>query len=243
MTLQQAIPGYTPNEWATELLKRWGFPQTATNLDTLTRWANAEAGGYNPNVRGGKYNPLNIVAQGRSGLAYGARSSVDGSIGQGGAQGDIADFGSLTDGINATVNLFSKNKNAAGIIAGLRGSNQQETFDAINRFYSSWGGTFSPGGQPADTQTGTAGAGGPDTFAGTAADGTVGTADDGCPQLFALHALGFKIGLNRCQGRAWLGAAALAGGALIVLVGVAILGSGSRAGSQLLAAVPGTVTA
>lgn len=222
MTLAQAIPGYTPTQWATELLKGFGAPVNQTNIDTLTRWANAESGGYNPNSGGGKYNPLNVVTQ-----------SGDRHSGQGGSQGDIADFGNMNDGIAATVRLFTGNHNAAGIVQGLRTTNQPATFAAIQSFYGSWGGGINFGAPPPDSSTGTAGTssgpGGTPTTP-TPADLT-GTTDD-CIWKLTMPGPVPNFCLHASQGRALLGAATMAAG-----VGLLIVAAGIASRRQIIGAV------
>lgn len=212
MTLSQAIPGYTPTQWADAFLQAIGAPVNATNEDTLTRWANAESGGYNPSVAGGKYNPLNVVTQ-----------SNDSHTGEGGSQGDIADFGNLTDGVAAAARLFQGNGNAAGIIQGLRSSNQPATFAAIQQFYGTWGGSINFGGAPADTSTGTAGTGGAST-----ADLTGATTDDSdCVWKLTMPGPIPNLCVTHSQGRALLGAASLVAGFGILALGVSFAAKGA----------------
>lgn len=213
MTLQQAIAGATPADWAKQFLAGVGAPATATNIDTITRWMNVESGGYNPGSSGGRYNPLNIVA-----------TSGDGHSGQGGSQGNIADFPDLQTGVHATVAFFSpKGGNKQAIVDALKRSDQAATVAAINAFYASWGGSFSLGGSPAETTA---------AGAGTTTAGGSGSADaGGCPQLFGFTLPGLiggsTIGLNRCQGRALLGGVAIAGGVLVLVLAVQIMAKDS----------------
>lgn len=216
MSLQQAIPGYKPTDWAVLLLKGFGAPVSATNIDTLTRWANAESGGYSPSSSGGKYNPLNVVVQ-----------SGDKHTGEGGSQGDIADFGNMADGIAATVRLFTGNKNAAPIVNALRANDQPGAFKAIQQFYGTWGGNISFPGPPADTSTGTPAAGG-DT--GAPGDGTSSSTDpastavdDQCVWKLTMPGPIPNFCLTRSQGRALLGVASMVAGVglLVVATGIA----------------------
>lgn len=228
MTLQQAIPGYTPNQWAGALLKAFGAPVNATNLDTLTRWANSESGGYNPNSAGGRFNPLNVVVQ-----------DGDNHSGQGGSQGDIADFSNLADGIRATARLFQGNPNAAGIIQGLRSSNQPATFAAINRFYSSWGGSINFGGAPSDTSV-TASPGTGDGTSGPNSGDTSGDSD--CLWKLPGVSLGpVTLGKNclvtRSSGRALLGVATILLGVGVMAVGVTFMFASSRSATNLIPGV------
>lgn len=237
MTLQQAIPGYTPADWAAAVLKGFGAPVNATNIDSLTRWANAESGGYNPNSGGGKYNPLNVVVQ-----------SNDKHTGQGGSQGNIADFGNLQDGVAATVRLFTHNKNAAGILDGLRSTNQQATFSGVQSFYGTWGGGISFGAAPSNSAVGDPGtssgaAGGPTgTSSGTADSSAGGTeggpADSDCVWKLTMPGPIPNLCVTHSQGRALLGVATMATGfaLLIVAAGIAsrrqiISGLGGIAGA------------
>lgn len=220
MSLAQAIPGYTPDQWAAAVLKGFGAPVTATNIDTLTRWANAESGGYNPNSGGGKYNPLNVVVQ-----------SNDRHTGQGGSQGDIADFGSLADGVAATTRLFTGNRNAAPIVNALRANNQPGAFSAIQSFYKTWGGGINFGAAPANTATGTAG-----TSSGvpTNPDGSINVAastDSDCIWKLTMPGPIPNFCLTHSQGRALLGAASIVAGVGLLAISTSIAGRRQIAGA------------
>lgn len=230
MTLQQAIPGYTPNQWAGALLVAFGAPVNATNLDTLTRWANAESGGYNPNSPGGRFNPLNVVVQ-----------SGDNHSGQGGSQGDIADFSNFADGIRATARLFQGNQNAAGIIQGLRTSNQPATFAAINRFYSSWGGSINFGGAPSNTSAPADPGTGDGTTNATLTSATSSSDSDCLWKLPGVSLGPVTLGKNclvtRSGGRALLGVATILLGVGVMAVGVTFMFASSRSATNLIPGV------
>lgn len=234
MTLQQAIPGYTPADWASAVLKGFGAPVNQTNIDSLTRWANAESGGYNPNSGGGKYNPLNVVVQ-----------SNDKHTGQGGSQGNIADFGNLQDGVAATVRLFTHNKNAAGILDGLRSSNQQATFSGVQSFYGTWGGGISFGPAPSNSAVGSPGnVGGPtSTSSGTANSGAPsptegGPADSDCVWKLTMPGPVPNLCVTHSQGRALLGVATMAAG-----MGLLVVAAGIASRRQIVSGLGGLVGA
>jgi hypothetical protein len=206
------MPGYTPNQYAAALLKLWGAPNNATNLDTLTKWMSGESGGYNPASSGGKYNPLNIVA-----------TPGDRSTGAGGSQGDIADFGSFADGVAATAAFFnvSSSPKKMAILNNLRASNQAATFAAINSFYSTWGGTFAPGAAPSNTSTGTP----TSTSSGAGAGATPDTsADSDCVWKLTMPGPIPNLCVTHSQGRALLGVATMAAGVGILIVSVGLAG-------------------
>lgn len=124
--------GYDIVAWAADWLANIGAPINATNLGVVSAWANSESSGYTPNSPGGRNNPLNIVT-----------SPGDGSVGQGGAQGNIGDYPTPQVGAQASARLFLNNRNAAGIIAALRsGAGPQAVLSAVNGFYNTWGGSI-----------------------------------------------------------------------------------------------------
>lgn len=224
MSLAQAVPGYTPTQWATAQLAAFGAPVNATNVDSLVRWANAESGGYSPNSAGGKYNPLNVVTQ-----------SNDKHTGAGGSQGNIADFGSLADGVAATARLFTGNKNAAGILAGLRATDQPATFTGIQRFYGTWGGSINFGAAPPNTSTGT-----PGTSSGSGSGSGSATtppgaqpAVAGCPEGNLITFPGPIPNISHCNGRALLGAASIAAGVALIALAASFALKGQLARAAL----------
>jgi hypothetical protein len=122
MSLQDALPDHSINEWSHDLLVAMGVPANATNMDTLEKWANRESGGYNPHVAGGRFNPLNST------------ESHFGYAGNGGSQGNIKDYASYQQGIqNQAWNLtHTRGAGYEAIIAGFMQSNQAATFAAID---------------------------------------------------------------------------------------------------------------
>lgn len=202
MTLAQAIPGATPQQFADALLTKWGAPVNATNEGVLERWFNAESSGYNPGSAGGRYNPLNIVV-----------TPGDGHSGQGGSQGDIADFPDLATGVNATAAFFSPTGGTKQqILDALRASNAAAATSAINSFYASWGGGPILSGSSSLPSEATAGT------SSTTPDATL-LSSGGCPEGNLVTFPGPIPNISRCEGRALLGAASLAGGALIMVLG------------------------
>lgn len=125
----------TAQAWAVSWLTAIGAPVTQNNIDNVIRWGIAESGTPGSNQGHGgwtNFNPFNVVTQ-----------SNDNHVGQGGTQGNIADFGNMQDGVNASARLFLNNSNAAGIISAFRSNASTSTLNsAINSFYSSWGGSI-----------------------------------------------------------------------------------------------------
>lgn len=132
----------TASAWAVAWLIAIGAPVTDNNINNVIAWGIAESGqpGHNQGHGGWtNFNPLNVVTQ-----------SNDAHTGQGGSQGNIADFGSLNDGVGASARLFLHNPNAAPIINAFRSDADISTVNsAVNQFYGSWGGHISLGGVPA----------------------------------------------------------------------------------------------
>ena len=138
-----------PVAWAIDFLNAIGAPTTPGNITTVIAWGTAESGAASGSgqAHGGwsNFNPLNVVVQ-----------NNDAHVGQGGTQGNIADFGSQQAGVAASARLFLNNPNAAPIINALRqGAPLGAVNDAINQFYSSWGGSIHLSGAPS-TAPGTA---------------------------------------------------------------------------------------
>lgn len=117
------VPGKSIQDWAKDVLTGLGTPTSQQNIDTLVTWANTESGGYNPNASGGRYNPLNTT------------EGAVGFVGQGGSQGNIKDFGSYDQGVQAIVHNLTKTKGVGydKILAGLHAQDPQATFNAINQ--------------------------------------------------------------------------------------------------------------
>lgn len=131
-----------PVSWALGFLTLVGAPTTQNNIDNLLRWGNAESGGSQKFGGWSNYNPLNIVTQ-----------PGDNSTGAGGQQGDIANFGSLSDGVAASARLFQGNPNAAPIIQTLRNNGSTDQLNtAVNGFYSTWGGSINITGASSTAQ-------------------------------------------------------------------------------------------
>jgi hypothetical protein len=116
------LPGHTIQDWAKDVLTGLGAPVNQQNLDTMVTWANTESGGYNPSVAGGKNNPLNTT------------EGAVGYSGQGGSQGNIKDFGSYDQGVQAIVHNLTQTKGAGyeNILNALHQSDPQAVFSAVN---------------------------------------------------------------------------------------------------------------
>lgn len=145
------VPGHSIQQWAVDLITAingYGFhiPINATTVGIFVTWANTESGGYNPGAPGGRNNPLNTTETSQGGVS-----------GQGGSQGNIADFATYADGIrNQAYNLARAG--GAGdsfgyrrIIGALQAVplNAGAVFSAINS--SSFGTHFGPGTTPSST--------------------------------------------------------------------------------------------
>lgn len=115
-------PGHSIQDWAKDVLGGVGAPVTQQNIDTLVTWANTESGGYNPNASGGRFNPLNTT------------EGAVGYVGQGGSQGNIKDFGSYDQGVQAITHNLTQTKGAGyeHILSALKGNDPQAVFQAIN---------------------------------------------------------------------------------------------------------------
>lgn len=126
--------------WAYDLLALLKIPATATNVGVLITWANHESGGYNPNAKGGRNNPLNTTQTG------------PGWIGGGGSQGNISDFASYEAGLRAqATNLQNPRFGYPAILAALRqGNNAAAVFRAIDAssFGTHFGGATAPSTVP-----------------------------------------------------------------------------------------------
>ena len=123
-------PGYDIVSWSIDFLNALGYQPTPQNVSSVVAWANAESSGYNPHASGGLNNPLNVVA-----------TANDGHSGQGGVQGNIADFPDPATGAKAAAALFKGNRNAKPILDVFSKSGGVAALNsAINQFYASWGG-------------------------------------------------------------------------------------------------------
>lgn len=217
------VAPWSTEEWVKAFLTGLGVPVNPTNIATVTAWGNAESGGWNPNAAGGKNNPLNIVAV-----------SGDGHSGVGGSQGNIADFPDPSTGAKATIAFFSPKGGAKQkIVDALKASNQSATNAAINAFYSSWGSSYTPGSTAGGETTG-GGDSGTTGTGGTTATETA--ASGGCPEGNLITFPGPIPNISRCEGRALLGGACLIAGVGILLVGLALIASGTKTGQAITGA-------
>lgn len=124
------VPGHTIGQWADALVARisalqgWKLTAAQRQADDvgLITWANTESGGYNPNVAGGKNNPLNTT------------EGALGFTGQGGSQGDIKDFGSFDQGVDAQAYNLVHTQGAgySAILDALRTGNTQGLYSAVD---------------------------------------------------------------------------------------------------------------
>ena len=117
--------GQTILQWATAELAKLGITNptiVAKDVPALETWANHESGGYNPNVLGGRNNPLNTT------------EGALGFVSQGGSQGDIKDFGTFQQGVDAQAyNLEHTQRAGYGpILDALRAGNVSAVFAAVD---------------------------------------------------------------------------------------------------------------
>lgn len=148
-----APAGYDIVSFAVDFLNSIGAPVTPGNVGAIVAWANLESGGYNPSVAGGANNPLNIVT-----------TPGDGHSGQGGSQGDIADFPNPATAIRAYKNFWLPKTNIVNAFRSDAGI--PAISSAVNSFYGSWGSSISFSG---------AGGINPSTGQETSAAGDLGT--------------------------------------------------------------------
>jgi hypothetical protein len=136
-TADKRFPGGNPNydivSFAIDFLHGIGAPTTPGNIQAVVGWANAESSGYNPSRAGGRNNPLNIVA-----------TANDGHVGQGGSQGNIADFATPQAGAAATARFFNDTPGAkANIVQAFRSDAGVGAIQTVvNQFYGQWGGSI-----------------------------------------------------------------------------------------------------
>jgi hypothetical protein len=72
-----------------------------------------------------------------------------------------------------------------------------------------------------------------------ATDATLTSADQKkCPEGDLLTLPSILPNITKCEGRAFLGAVCLAGGVLLVILGVAVMAAGTKAGRSVIAAAP-----
>lgn len=111
---------YTPQSWASTLLRRCGFPATADNIKAIVAWEMAEGGNW---ANTALYNPLNTT------MSEPGATSID-SVG-------VKAYTSWDEGFDATTaTLF--NGSYSGIISALKaGNNAQAVADAVGA--SPWG--------------------------------------------------------------------------------------------------------
>lgn len=205
-----------PVAWSIDFLNAIGAPTTPTNINTVIAWGTAESGAASGGgqAHGGwsNFNPLNVVVQ-----------SNDAHVGQGGTQGNIADFGSQSAGVKASARLFLNNPNAAPIIASLRSASPLDQVNAaINRFYSTWGGSINLAGVTPSTAPGAAHTAQTTSVAGDVVNGLLGPVLGGASQIVGGPAklAGVFIGLFsnwRYLAEVFIGGAMILLGVLLVL--------------------------
>lgn len=135
-------------QWARLFLAALPAPVTKNNVGNIAAWEQIESGsqiGPRPGKTGGVWNPLNTVATG--GIP---------NVGQGGSQGNIANYRNLHDGAIQSARWWTTNHNAGAreIVKAIRfDANRLQLQNAINKFYATWGGgpVTLPGVDPKDT--------------------------------------------------------------------------------------------
>jgi hypothetical protein len=107
------------NQWAAQTLRGLGLEPTPQRMQAMLGWARAEGGGSN----GARYNFLNTT-------------QPEPGAGSTGTQGNIKVYGSLGQGVKATVETL-KNGHYGGIISALKANNPSGVAAAIGA--SPWG--------------------------------------------------------------------------------------------------------
>lgn len=223
-SLEESIPGHTPEQWASDFLRGVGAPATPGNVGLITALERLESGGG-----GGLYNPLNSV-QGAPGA-----SNLN-SVG-------VKNYTSYQQGLQASIATFTQTQ-WGDFLRGLKADNQQAAQDGLNREYATWGGgpldllsegPAGPIGPTSDNIT-SAGPAGPAGPTGPNSNGTGGSSS-GCPEGNLIHirmpSIIPNIDITRCQGRAMLGAFALTSGTLLIVVGLGFVAIGGKTGQQV----------
>ena len=218
-SLAQSIgPGHTPSDWAKSFLQGLGAPTTPGNVNLVVDWENRESGGG-----GGLYNPLNSVLPTPN-------SSPANSAG-------VQNYTSYEEGLAASVATFSQTQWAA-VVQALRANDQGGAIVAIEQEYQGWDPNFTLTGAPPQGVLNEPGAsGGGATSTGAASSGSAGFY--GCPEGKVFDGpsiLGARIYLTKCEGRALLGAISIAGGGLLMLVGLGFVAVGSSRVGKLISA-------
>lgn len=211
-------------QWAREFLANLPAPVTKNNVGNVAAWEQIESGsniGPAPGKTGGVWNPLNTVATG--GIP---------NVGQGGSQGNIANYRNLHDGAIQSARWWNTNHNAGArdIVQQLRwNANRLQLQNAINKFYATWGGgpVTLPGVDPNDT-------GQLSDFKNGGDPGAVKAIND--PLSAAASAFGGIVSgiLGPLATRAfWIRAGEMVLGAALILVGLVVLFKDLAAGAAM----------
>lgn len=211
--------GHTAASWARDFLAGIGAPTSQQNIDAVVKWETVESGGG-----GGLYNPLNSV------LGAPGATNVN-SVG-------VKNYTSYQQGLAASIATFTQTQ-WAGVVNGFKANDPAQAQQALNAEYATWGGGPLNILGGAANVTGTAGATLTDYNANpggatTSPDGSRGCIEDKPILTFP----GGIPNFTHCNGRALLGGIALAGGTLIMVIGLAFIAANSRAGKAARAAVP-----
>lgn len=233
-SLAQSLGGVSPEQWATDFLTMIGAPVTPTNVGTIVKWEYGESGGG-----GGRYNPLNTTQGGYGG------TSINGP--------GVKDYPDYLSGLNATVQAFMSGLSKYGygnILNGLKAQDQAATFAAIDS--SSWGTHDLPSGG-SSTFTESPGVANPQSALRSAGGSGIELASAGgndclwtLPKITMpgpIPNVGGQCIISRSQGRALLGAASLAAGVALMMVGLAFVFSATKTGASLARNVSSAVGA
>lgn len=233
------LGGASIEQWATDFLFLIGAPVTATNVGTIVQWSNGEGGG-------GRFNPLNTTEGG-----FGGTNLPGNSAG-------VKNYPTYESGLDANVQAFVsglRNHGYQHILDALMAQDQAAAFRAINQ--SPWGTHDLPNGNGTEagpTYTAAAGTPNPEaqlnaqvaqaqavtagTSSGNSADSECLLKLPGITMPSIIPNIGGGCILSRSQGRALLGAVSVVGGLGLLIVGLAFVFSSTKAGGQIIGAVP-----
>lgn len=240
----------TPSQWAHAIAAAAGWPQTPSNITFLTYWAQAEGGNFDNTAA---YNVLNTSQPATGSVNY--QSGTSG--------GGVQSYTSWNEGINATIynlqNGFSGNPQAYNpIVSALQQGNASQAF--LSGSLTSSLNTWDPDGNDVAQLNKFYGGSAPADIDASGNKGGTNTGSNAPTTLMGdCHSYGlskygsssciFSIPLGpcftTCEAKAVISGGALVSGAVLMLVGTALLFKGGLLGTLAKAgvsAVPGGAT-